>query len=121
MIGLTAYKILHLAGVVGLFGALGAAAANAGQAQAGVGDAWRRSIRVLHGVSLLVILVAGFGMLARLGEGFPGWAMAKVVLWFVMGALVAVPYRSPGRARLVLWSLPLLGALAAWLALAKPF
>lgn len=121
MIGLTAYHVLHIAGVVGLFGALGGAAVHAGNALGAEQTAWRKSLRVLHGVSLLVILVAGFGMLARLDAGFPGWAVAKLVLWFLMGGLLAVPYRAPGLARPVLWSLPVLGALAAWLAIAKPF
>jgi hypothetical protein len=38
-----------------------------------------------------------------------------------MGGLLVLPYRAPGLARTVLWSLPVLGALAAWLGIAKPF
>ena len=121
MIGLTTYKILHIAAAVGLFGALGGAAVHAGNALPREQNALRKSIGILHGGSLLLLLVAGFGMLARLDVGLPAWAIAKLVLWFVMGGLLVLPYRAPGLARTVLWSLPVLGALAAWLGIAKPF
>jgi hypothetical protein len=121
MIDLDTYKILHLAAVLGLFGALGAVAVHAGNGLAREQNALRRSVSALHGLSLLLILVSGFGMLARLDAGLPGWAIGKLVIWFAAGALLAVPYRAPGRARLVLWALPILGGLAAWLAISKPF
>lgn len=121
MIGLGAYKILHLAAVVGLFGALGGVAVHAANGLSRDQNAVRRPIAALHGLSLLLILVSGFGMLARLEAGLPGWAIAKLVLWFLVGGLLALPYRVPGLARPVLWALPVVGAVAAWLAIAKPF
>jgi len=38
-----------------------------------------------------------------------------------LGALVALPYRRPDLARLVFIALPVLGGLASWLAIYKPF
>jgi hypothetical protein len=121
MIEIETYKILHMAAVLGLFGALGAVAVHAGNGLAKEQNALRRSVAARHGLSLLLILVSGFGMLARLDAGLPGWAIGKLVVWFVAGGLLAAPYRAPERARVVLWALPVLGGIAAWLAIAKPF
>jgi hypothetical protein len=117
------YKVLHLAAVLGIFASLGAIcyhAMNGGQRTGAVG---RGIVAALHGGGLLVALVAGFGLLARLGliGSWPGWVWGKIVIWLVVGALVAVPYRRPALARPVLLSLPLVGLAAAWLAAAKPF
>lgn len=112
------YKSLHVLAMLYLFAAVGAAcfhAANGGARGAG------KILSILHGLSLVVLLVTGFGMIARLGVGFPGWVWAKVVIWLLMGAAVALPYRNPKTARMLLLVLPLLGALAGWLALYKPF
>lgn len=121
MISFEAYKIVHLAAVAALLGALGGAAVHAANALPREANVLRRTVGAFHGASLLVILVAGFGMLARLDAGLPGWAIAKLVVWFAMGALSALPYRSPRLARVTLWSLPVLVGLAAWLTIAKPF
>ena len=46
------------------------------------------------GVSSFLILVGGMGMLARLGvshgEGFPGWVIAKIVLWRALAIQIPV-------------------------------
>ena len=61
MISYEVYKVLHLVGVVCVVAALGGVAvhaANGGQRQ---GNVVRRVVSALHGLGLLVILVAGFG------------------------------------------------------------
>jgi hypothetical protein len=112
------YKSLHVLAVVYLFAAVGAACFHAASGGAKGGG---KVLSVLHGLSLVVLLVSGFGMIARLGVGFPGWVWAKVVIWLLMGGAMALPYRSPKMARMLLLLLPLLGGIAGWLALAKPF
>lgn len=117
------YKILHLAAVIGVFVSLGAVcfhAMNGGNKAAATG---RGLVSALHGAGLLLALVAGFGLLARTGlmGGWPGWVWAKLTLWVLLGALVAVPYRRPDLARPVLLALPVLALVAAWLAILKPF
>lgn len=117
------YKVLHLLGAFGLFTALGALCL---QALASAPDAERvrrRSLSILHGLGALLLLVSGFGMLATLGltGAMPGWVWVKLVLWLILGAVVALPARRPQSARWLLWILPLLGGMAAWLAIAKPF
>ena len=76
-----------------------------------------------HGVALLLILVAGFGLMARLGlfGAIPLWAWAKIVLWLLLGAAIFLLKRNPRWATGLWVTFPLAGALAAWLAVAKPF
>ena len=86
----------------------------------------RRLISVSHGLGLVVVLLGGFGLLARLGVmhgadvarlglGQAGHLGGHRVPWW------RLPYRRPDLARLVFIALPVLGGLAAWLAIYKPF
>ncbi len=121
--GYHAYKVLHLLGVVFLFTSLGGMAVLGMTGNFKRGAVGRRLAVISHGVALAIILVAGFGLLARLGlmaGGIPGWAWLKVGIWLLMGAAVVGLKRSAGAARLLWFVLPLLGAAAAWLAVAKP-
>ncbi len=118
------YKVIHLAGVIGLFFALGGVALHV--LSGGTKDfRGRKPAAILHGIGLLLILVSGFGMMARLGimgvGDWPGWIWFKLIMWFVMGGLLAMLYRSPGLAKILWWVIPLLGALVAYVAIYKPF
>lgn len=117
------YKILHVAAILGIFAALGATAFHAMNGGTRVSSTGRGIVAALHGAGLLLALVAGFGLLARLEliSAWPGWVWAKLMIWLVIGAAAGVPYRRPDLARHVLLLLPLLGLAAAWLAIAKPF
>ena len=117
----TFYKIIHIAGVVWALAAIGAVALHVRNGGDKASNQGRGLVGASHGIALVLILVSGFGMIAKYQYGFPGWVIAKIVLWLVIGGLLVVPYRAPGSAGLV-WALsPLLGAAAAWLALVKPF
>ncbi len=78
----------------------------------------RGLLAAMHGVGLVLSLVAGFGML---GANVPGWAWAKLVIWLFFGASLTLAYRGRTLARPLVVALPLLAGLAAWLALYKPF
>ncbi len=82
----------------------------------------RKLLTIGHGVSLLVVFVAGFGMMARLGimGGWPTWIYIKIALWLVLGAAVVVVRRAPELGRVWLFLLPLVGAAAAWVAITHP-
>ncbi len=116
------YKILHLLGVLLAFTALGGATL---RALAGTGEdaAGRKLAGITHGVALLLILISGFGMLAKLGYDFPFplWVWLKIVIWLLIGASVAVIRRLPAQATTFWFALPVLGAAAAYLAIYKPF
>lgn len=124
MISLLVYKVVHLLGMFMLFTVLGGIAlhaVNGGTKQSNTG---RRLIAIMHGVALFVILLGGFGMLARLGmvQGMlPGWVLAKLAIWVVMPVLGMMAYRKPAAAKLLLVAIPVLGGVAAWIALYKPF
>jgi hypothetical protein len=113
------YKVLHIFSVLLLFISLGTIAA-AGISQDG---RLRRLAGVAHGVALALILVAGFGLLAKLRMfgSIPGWVLIKFGLWFVLG-LAVVPFRRRPQWTVWLWPLlPVIGGVAAWLAVTKPF
>jgi hypothetical protein len=114
------YKLIHFAGIFLTFLSLGGLTL---RALSGGGDAplARKVALASHGSGLLLVLVGGFGMLARLGAqgGFGTWVWIKLSVWVVLGAAVVVPKKLP-RAAIWLWAvLPLLGLLAAWAAAAK--
>jgi hypothetical protein len=116
---LHAYHLLHLAGVIFLFTALGSAMM--AQREGTAGAAARKLSGITHGLAMLIILVAGFGALAKLGLGMPGWAWAKLVIWLLLGASPVLVRKRPDLVKLWWWVLPLLGVVAAWLGHYKPF
>ena len=117
MLSLSVYKIAHLFGIMLMFSALGAviAAAVAGEANPRL----KKLGGLAHGLALVIILVGGFGMLARLGfsGAWPLWMWLKLVIWVAFGAATVVVRRLGERAGWLLILLPVLGGLAAWLAL----
>lgn len=50
----------------------------------------------------------------------PPWAWAKLVIWLLFGAALTLPYRNTSLARALVVALPLLAALASYLAMYKP-
>ncbi len=115
-----AYKVLHLFGVLMLFLALGAQLlrAQVGDSAQGVSKA---VVGSMHGIGLVLALVGGFGLIAELGIGFPGWIMAKFAIWIALGGITAVIKRAAGLRAAMWFILPALGLLAAYLAIFKPF
>jgi hypothetical protein len=129
MFSLLLYKVVHIIGIVLVMSALGGAAVYAMIGGASTASAAspspRRLLAVLHGIGAFLVLLGGFGMLARLGvmhgAGFPGWIWVKLAIWVVVAGALFLPYRRPALARPLLLSLPLLGGVATYMALYKPF
>lgn len=119
---LSVYKILHIFGILLTFGALGAITARALAGRDSDSD--RKLAGISHGLGLVIVLVSGFGALAKLGldgdAGFPLWFWLKLALWLVLGASIVFIRRLPQLARLFWVLLPVLGALGAYLAFYKP-
>lgn len=117
------YNLVHLLGIflliTGLAG-MSIHAANGGTRQRSM---TRRFTAILHGLGAFLILLGGFGMLARLGitSGLPGWIWAKLFIWILLGAAAVLPYRYPNLARPLAVGVPILALVAAWLAIYKPF
>lgn len=116
------YKVLHLTGLFFLFTSLGGMLVhvlNGGTRE----FPSRKMVGLIHGIGMLLLLVAGFGLAARLGlvSGLPGWVWAKLVIWFILGGLPALIYRGRDKSK-PLWAITIiLGICAAYLAIYKPF
>lgn len=125
MIPYAAYKVLHYLGLFALFVTLAVALGRAPSIPAGTVDPWKRRLSVMHGLSLLVVLTAGFGLMARIGitHGalFPGWVWAKLLIWLALGGAISLAVRHSRWAGAALVLLPFLAATAGYLALVKPF
>lgn len=120
MISYQAYKILHLVGVFMVLLSLGGLVVLRGTGQEKSSPWWRLGAAT-NGIGLLLSLVAGFGLVARLGVGWPGWVLVKILIWLVLGGMVAVLGRAPESGRAVWWTALVLAAAAAYLANIKPF
>jgi hypothetical protein len=122
MITYSVYKLVHILGILVLFLALGGLTLHAAHGDAGVRRG-RKLGMATHGIGLFVILLGGFGMLARLGitTGLPGWIWGKLAVWVLLAGLVMLPYRFPVLARPLWLIVPVLGTAAAYMALYKPF
>ena len=116
------YKVLHLIGIFTVILSLGGMCLHV--ISGGTRDyAGRKWAAMFHGLGLLITLIAGFGLLAKLGymAALPGWAIGKLVIWLILGGLPVLIYRKPKLAKLF-WILILaFGATAVWLAMYKPF
>jgi hypothetical protein len=117
------YNVVHIVGLLLLVSALGGAAL-LGMSGVGRSSPARRMLAVLHGSGAFLVLLGGFGMLARLGivqgGSFPAWLWVKIAVWVVLGAALVIPYRRPGLSRALLLAIPVLGGLAAYMAIYKP-
>ena len=119
------YNVVHIVGLAALIAALGGMALHGASGGTRATSGARRLAAALHGLGALLILVGGFGMLARLGvmhgAGFPGWIWLKLGIWVLLAIAAALPYRRPALARPLLVAVPVLAGIAAWAAIYKPF
>ena len=118
MLDYNVYKIIHIVGLVLVFLGIGAVLL-------GARDSGRppRSAAALHGIGLLVMLVGGFGMMARLEIEFPWpvWLFGKLGVWIVLAIMPVLARRGVARGAVgVLLAIGLVAA-SAWLAIYKPF
>lgn len=119
------YKIVHLIGITAAWTALGALALHHANGGTKEGNRGRKAVAALHGIGVLLILIGGFGMLARLGfqhgANFPGWLWVKLATWALIAVALLLPTRAPALAKPMLFVLPLLAGLATAMAVYKPF
>ncbi len=113
------YKLIHFAGIFTLFFAFGSLF---------TGDKTTKGAAIGHGIGLLLILLGGFGMQAKMkdaylavyGSGFPTWMIVKIVIWLAFGASTVLAKRKIIKG-LAAWILIIaLGMASAYLGLKKP-
>jgi len=121
---ITFYKFIHLLGVLGAFFALGGALFGSLQVSSKEKLSGRKIIGAFHGISLVLALVGGFGLMARMQLKFSqnGWLWGKLIIWLVVGALLAFIYKSPQSSK-TKWIPAVLAValIALWLVELKPF
>ncbi len=118
------YEIIHVIGIAMLLAAMGGVAVHAANGGTKANTSTRGIVGTVFGLGSFLVLLGGFGMLARLGmvRGmWPGWLIGKLAIWFVVSAVVLIPYRKPALAKPFLIIMPLLVGLAVYFALYKPF
>jgi len=108
------YRLLHVVGVLVVFLGLG------GMLCAEPGKA-SKLFGALHGIGLLVMLVAGIGFAHKSGYGWPAWLIAKIGCWLLVGAVPMLVKRGVLTRLLGLLLVLGLGGVAVWLAQSKPF
>jgi len=109
------YETLHMIGLMMLFIGVGVLATQ------GADGPYRKPAAMLHGIGLLVILISGFGLLAKLQLGYDKpWFFGKVVILILMGA-APVFLKKPNLKGHIGWIIVIaLGAVAAYLGIFKP-
>jgi hypothetical protein len=81
----------------------------------------RKRVMMITGIASLLVLVGGFGLQAKLGYGFPGWLIVKMVCWLGLSALAGLGYRKRGAAGALSVVALLIAATAVVMVYTKPF
>jgi hypothetical protein len=111
------YKLLHVLGIVLVFMALGAQAFHGANGGDKASNKVRGLVMGTHGVGVLLLIVAGFGMLAKLqsmSAGIPGWIHPKLLIWVLLAAAPAILNRKPELGKIAWVALPVLALGAAY-------
>jgi hypothetical protein len=116
---LTFYKLIHLLGIFLVFAQIGGAVVATGMDQ----NSWKKAHGIMHGLGAFMLLLGGFGMLAKLDlvGAWPVWVWVKLVIWVLISLSPMAIRKAPEKARIWLFGAILLGVTAAYLALYKPF
>jgi len=117
------YKTLHIIGILLLTFSLGSLSQSGVLELEKSKNPWHKSSVVMHGVALLLILLSGFGMLAKLGINWPlpGWVMVKLLFWLSLGYAVVSYKKGKQRATLARKLILVILFAAAILGIYKPF
>lgn len=81
----------------------------------------RGQILKITGIASVIMLVAGFGLLAKLQIDFAGWVIVKLLCWLALSAMAGITYRMPGKAGLLSQVTLGLVALAVYCVYYRPF
>ena len=104
------YKIIHYVGIFLLMFSLGS-----------LFTKYNKGAVIGHGVALLLIVLGGFGMQAKMQLGMPNWFIVKMVILLIFGAAVVLAKRKVLQGPIVYVMMVGLAAVAAYLGLYKPF
>ncbi|AHZ86205.1 hypothetical protein AB1A81_04395 [Bdellovibrio bacteriovorus] len=116
------YKIMHFLGLMTLFFGLGGLLV-ASYAKVTLTKQARIMTFVTHGLGLMLLLIGGFGMMAKLGimAAMPGWLYGKLIIWMLLGLAVSLVKRKGYIGWPIAILLLVLGTTASIFAINKPF
>ena len=76
---------------------------------------------ITSGIGLVLIFIAGFGLMAKLyNNSFQSWMLVKIIIWLALGGIIVLINRVPSIAKLIWWGMIAMGALAAYMVYARP-
>lgn len=81
---------------------------------------FKRKLMMYTGIASLLMLIAGFGLQAKLHTGFPLWLIIKIVCWLGITALAGMVFKKPAMARTYSIVALLLIAVAVYCVYFKP-
>lgn len=123
MIPLEIYKVIHLCGLMLLFLGFGGVLFSFATGHE-VPKKLRAIAFITHGLGMFLLILGGFGMLARLGlaqGGLPTWIYAKLTIWICMGLMISPMKRKSHWTLALVTTSVCLGGVAAYIGLYKPF
>jgi hypothetical protein len=108
------YQILHLTGIIMLFMGYGALLA---RSMCGSDNVSVRKLgSITSGIGLLLILIAGFGLIAKYHLSITApWLIVKMAIWLALGGLIVLINRKPALAKPLWWGILSLGTIAAFM------
>ena len=114
------YKLLHFVGIFAIYLAYGGLIFRAALASDNAG--LRKFGGIVSGVGLLLMLVSGFGMMAKMGYSYGSpFFIIKLITWIALGGMIALINRKPELNKVWFILTLVLGIVASWAALFKPF
>ena len=82
----------------------------------------RRKAMMISGILSLVMLVGGFGLVARMYENtWHSFILIKLVCWIGLSAMAGLAFRKPQSVRTLAYMSRLLVLIAVWAVYFKPF
>ena len=117
------YNLLHIFGIVLVFMAIGALSFHGANGGTKESNKVRGMVMASHGIGVLLIIIAGFGMLARtrsMALGLPGWLHPKILIWVLIAAAPMILNRKPQWGKALWFVFPLLAATSAYFAINHP-
>ncbi len=112
------YKILHFSGLLLTFTSLSGYIFYLIQNKT---NEKRKFFSIVHGLGLLILLISGFGLEARLGymQQLPNWIYIKLAIWILLGGSLVIVKRQILRPLGTYAIITTLGILAAITAVTK--
>lgn len=116
MLSYAVYKMVHFVGLALALFSLGAAS-GATIISGGKPEKGRKLFAIGHGIGMFLILLGGFGMLARLQIHWPwpSFIVSKIAVWGLLAAWIGVSFRLSAKRPILALLAPIgLASFAVW-------